>query len=137
MKLRLLLVKDDQVLCEIPLSPNDWVKNELEEELENFREELQNYTKILAAVMNENRVQMLRHLLENEDSTLSFTDFREGLRLNPKIIREHTMKLQEAGFLESPKRGKYKFSERGQASFMMTGLALRRMLRMLWEEYEE
>ena len=135
MGLKLLLVKDKQVLCEIPLSPDDWVKNELEEELENFREGLQKYTKILAAIMNENRVQMLCHLLEDEDLTLSFTDFREELRLNPKIIRENTMKLQEAGFLESPKRGKYKLSERGQVSFMMTGLALKRILKMLWEEY--
>lgn len=137
MGLKLLLVKDDQILCEVPLSPDDWAKNELEDEFEGFQEELQDYAKVLAAVMNENRVQMLRHLMKEQDSTLSFTDFREDLRLNPKIIREHAMKLKEAGFLESPERGKYRLSERGETSFMTTGLAFRRVLKMLREEYEE
>ncbi len=86
-------------------------------------------------IMNENRVQMLHHLMDEDDLTLSFTDFREDLRINPKMIREHTMKLREAGFLESPKRGKYKLSKRGEVSFMMTNLALRRILKILWEEY--
>ena len=137
MGLKLILAKDSQILCEIPLSPDEWIKNDIEEEFLILHRELQNFTKILAIVMNENRVQMLHHLMEDKDLTQSFTDFREDLRLNPKMIREHTMKLQEAGFLESPKRGKYKLSKRGEATFMMTGFALRRILKMLWEEYEE
>lgn len=137
MGLKLLLAKDNQILCEIPLSPDEWIKNDLEEEFEILHKELQNFTKILAIVMNESRIQMLQRLMEEDDLTLSFTDFKEGLRINPKMIREHTMKLQEVGFLKSPKRGKYKLSKRGEASFMMTGFALRRILKMLWEEYEE
>ena len=137
MGLKLLLAKDNKILCEIPLSPDDWIKNDLEEEFVTLHKELEHFTKILAVVMNENRVQILHHLMDNDDSTLSFTDFREDLRLNPKIIRENTMKLQNVGFLNSPKRGKYKLSKRGEASFMMTGFALRRILKMLWEEYEE
>ena len=137
MGLRLLLVKDSQILCEIPLSPDEWVKNDLEEEFEALHKELQNFAKVLAIVMNENRVRMLHCLMNDDDLTLSFTDFRDDLKLNPKMIREHTMKLQEAGFLESPKRGKYRLSKRGEASFMVTGFALRHILKMLWEEYEE
>ena len=137
MGLKLLLARDNQILCEIPLSPDEWGKNDLDEEFETLHRELQNFGKVLAAVMNENRVQMLHRLMDDDDLTLSFTDFRDGLGLNPKMIREHTMKLQEAGFLESPRRGKYRLSKRGEVSFMMTGLALRRMLEILREEYEE
>ena len=137
MGLKLLLTKDNQILCEIPLSPNEWIRNDLEEEFELLHREIQNFTKILAIVMNEDRVQMLHHLIDEDDLTLSFTDFRDDLRLNPKMVREHTMKLQEVGFLDSPKRGKYRLSKRGEVSFMMTSLALRRILKMLWEEYEE
>lgn len=137
MGLKLLLAKDGKILCEIFLSPDDWVKNDLEEEFEDLHKELQNFTRILSVFMNENRLRMLQHLMKEDDLTLSFTDFRDDLRMNPKMIREHTLKLKEVGFLKSPKRGKYKLSKRGEASFMMTSLALRRMLKSLWEECEE
>lgn len=136
MGLKLLLVKDDHILCSIPLSPDDWIKNELDEEFDDFQKGLHSHIRILATMTNENRVQMLRHLMKHEDLTSNFTDFREDLKLNPKIIREHTLKLRDAGFLDSPKRGKYRLSECGEASFITMGLALKRILRMIREEYE-
>ena len=66
MGLKLLHVKGNKVLCETPLSPKEWVKDKLEEDFESLDEELQDYTKILLVFMNENRVLMLRHLLEKK-----------------------------------------------------------------------
>ncbi|MFQ6077056.1 MAG: hypothetical protein ACE5Z5_13160 [Candidatus Bathyarchaeia archaeon] len=136
MALKLRLVKGRRVLCEIPLSPREWSKDELTEELDRTEREFEDFHKLLEAMTNVNRVRMVRCLLEDDDFTMSFKEFMNGLGMNPKVIREHAMKLHRAGFLESPDRGKYRLSELGRFSCMMTGLAFRRILHILKEECE-
>ena len=41
MKLRLQLVRDGEVLFEIPLSPTDWPREQLEDELDAFETDFQ------------------------------------------------------------------------------------------------
>lgn len=135
MGLKILLVEDGKVLCEIPLSPEDWLKKDLEEECERFEESLREISKVFDVFTNERRVKMMRSLMEEEDFMLNFKDFMDGLDMNPKSIREHADRLFEAGFLERPDRGKYRLSERGRLGFMMGGLAMRRMFRALEDEF--
>jgi DNA-binding transcriptional ArsR family regulator len=132
MKLKLQLVKDKEVLFEIPLTPVDWPKEQLENELETMEHEFQRLSKIFDALSNETRLRMMRRLIE-EDSTVRFADFMQDLDLNPKLVWENTKKLTEGGFLEKTGRGKYSCSESGQRTFIMMSLALRRLLKALEE----
>ena len=83
------------------------------------------------AFTNPFRVKMLGRLMENEEFTLSFSDFLNELDMNPKSVREHAVKLIDAGLLGAPKRGKYLLSEEAQAKFILGGLALPKLLRIL------
>ena len=87
-------------------------------------------------MLNENRIRMLRTLVEDEDSTLSFKEFMDTLEMNPKLIREHTIRLSQAGFLDSPSRGKYHLSRAGRLLFMAAGPALLRVFDTLMKELD-
>ena len=136
MKLKLQLVRDGKVLYEIPLSPADWPKETLENELKTTEDSFQRFSRIFDALSHQTRLRMMRRLLEADDRTLSFADFMQDLGLNPKIVWENSRKLEESGLLEKTSRGKYTCSEFGQTTFMMMSLAFRRLMESL-EEIEE
>ena len=133
MKLKLQLVRDGEVLFEIPLSPTDWPRQQLADELEAFEEDFQRFSKIFAALTHETRFGMMRRLIEEEDRTMNFTDFMRDLELNPKIVWESAKKLREGGFVEKIERGKYRCSEVGQRRFILLSLAMRRLIQTLKE----
>ena len=133
MKLKLQLVRDGEVLFEMPLSPTDWPRQQLADELEAFEEDFQRFTKIFAALSHETRFGMMRRLIEEEDRTMNFTDFMRDLELNPKTVWESAKKLREGGFVEKIERGKYRCSEVGQRRFILMSLAMRRLIQMLKE----
>jgi DNA-binding transcriptional ArsR family regulator len=135
MKLKLLLVRDGETLFEVPLSPADWVKKDLEEEMKETEESFERFSKIFDAVSHETRLRMMMRLVGADDHTLSFADFMQDLELNPKIVWENSRKLEKGGLLEKTGRGRYVCSEFGE-TFMMMSLALRRLIESL-EEMEE
>jgi DNA-binding transcriptional ArsR family regulator len=136
MKYRLQLMRDGQVLFEMPLSLIDWSKEELENEFKDTEEDFQKFSKIFDALSHETRLRMMQRLVEEEDHTLSFADFMRDLDLNPKLVWENSKKLEESGLLEKTGRGQYSCSEFGQTAFIMMSLALRRLIQSL-EEIEE
>ena len=136
MKLKLQLVRDNEVIFEMPLSPMDWSRKQLENELEAAEEDFQRFSKIFDAFSHETRLRMMRRLMEQEDRTVSFADFMRDLGLNPKLVWENTRKLSKGGLLKKAGRGKYSCSEFGQSAFMMMSFALRHLLETL-EELEE
>lgn len=135
MKLKLRLVQDGRTLIEIPLSPSDWSKKDLEEELGETEESFHTLSKIFDALSHETRLRMMGRLIGSHDQTLSFADFMQDLDLNPKIVWENSRKLEEGGLLEKTGRGKYVCSEFGQ-TFVMMSLALRRLIESLTNEEE-
>jgi DNA-binding transcriptional ArsR family regulator len=135
MKLKLLLVRDGETLFEVPLSPGDWVKKDLKEEMKETEESFERFSKIFDAVSHETRLRMMMRLVGADDHTLSFADFMQDLDLNPKIVWENSRKLENGGLLEKTGRGRYVCSEFGE-TFMMMSLALRRLIESL-EEMEE
>jgi len=137
MGLKLIIEDEGKVILEIPLSPDDWHRRELMREVDQLRRDARRNVKFYEAFTNANRVRMLHHLLERENHTLTFKEFMTDLDLNPKTIRENAVKLQNIGFIESPGRGEYRLSKRGQLCFMMTVIAMRRMLQTIREEYSE
>ena len=133
MKLKLQLVRDGEVLFEIPLSPTDWPREQLDNELEAIEEDFQRFSKIFDALSHETRFRMMKRLMEEEDRTMNFADFMRDLDLNPKIVWENTKKLRAGGFLEKVDRGKYRCSDLGQRGFMLMSCAFRRLIEALEE----
>jgi DNA-binding transcriptional ArsR family regulator len=136
MKLKLQLVRDGEVLFEIPLSPTDWPREQLEDELDAFETDFQRFSKIFDALSHKTRLRMMKRLMEEEDRTINFADFMRDLNLNPKIVWENARKLREGGLLEKVERGKYRCSEVGQRGFILMSFALRHLLEAL-EEMED
>jgi len=133
MKLKLQLVRNGEVLFEIPLSPTDWPKEQLENELEALEDDFQGFSSIFDALSHETRLRMMKRLMEEEDRTINFADFMRDLNLNPKIVWENAKKLTEGGLLEKVDRGIYRCSDFGQRRFILISFAFRRLIEALEE----
>ena len=133
MKLKLQLVRDGEVVFEIPLSPTDWPKEQLENELEALEDDFQGFSRIFDALSHDTRLRMMKRLMEEEDRTINFADFMRDLNLNPKIVWENAKKLREGGLLEKVDRGIYRCSDFGQRRFILISLAFRRLIEALEE----
>ena len=133
MKLKLQLVRDGEVLFEMPLSPMDWRQEERKVAFQMIEDNFQKLSKLFDALSHETRLRMMMHLVEEEDRTLSFADFMHNLNLNPKIVWENSKKLKEGGLLRKTGRGRYRCSEFGQTAFMMMSLALRQLMETVEE----
>jgi DNA-binding HxlR family transcriptional regulator len=131
MKLKLQLVQDGKILFEMPLSIADWSKEELENEFQATEGEFAKFSKLFDALSHETRLRMMRHLVEDENRTMSFADFMRDLDLNPKTVWENSKKLEESGLLKKTGRGKYSCSDFGQTTFIMMSLALHRFIQSL------
>jgi len=133
MTLKLQLLHDGKTILEIPLSPMDWPKDQLETEFKAFEEDFKKFSNIFGALANQTRLKMMRRLVEEEDNTMNFADFMRDLDLNPKTVWENSKKLSDGGFLTKTARETYSCSEFGQSAFMTLSLALRRLLESLEE----
>lgn len=131
MKLKLQLLRDDEVIFEMPLSPDDWPRQQLETELESFGYEFQKFSRIFDALSHQTRLRMMKRLMEESNGSVSFVDFMRDLELNPKIVWANTRKLREGGLIEKTEKGQYRISEFGQNGFMMMSLALKRLIETL------
>ena len=133
MSLKLQLIKDGKIIFQIPLSPTDWPKDQLETELTAFEEDFQKFSNMFDALSNQTRLKMMRRLVQEENSTMNFADFMRDLDLNPKTVWENSKKLSDGGFLTKTGRGTYSCSEFSQSAFLTLSLALRRLLESLEE----
>lgn len=135
MKFKLQILRDDEVIFEMPLSYADWERERLENALETMKTDFQRHSKIFNALSNETRFLMMKQLLEGRSRVITFTDFMRDLDLNPKLVWENMRKLREGGLVVKVGRGKYRCSRFGETSFMMISLVLRQLLKSL-EEFE-
>jgi len=135
MSVKVLLVKNNKVLMELPLSADAWPRDRLQRELTSFEEEYERFTKLFDALSHQTRLRMVKRLFEEDDYTLGFTDFIKELGLNPKIVWQNTKKLCDSGLLEKGEDGKYSFSEPGKTEFLMLSFVLRH-LREMFESIE-
>jgi len=135
MKLKVQLVRDGEVLFEIPLTPTDWPREQLEHELEAFEASFQRLSRIFDVMSHETRLRMMKRLVEEEDRTMNFGDFMRDLDLNPKIVWENARKLREGGFVEKVGRGRYRCSEVGQSGFILMSFVLRHLVEALDEDF--
>lgn len=127
MAIRLILVKGDEIVMELPLSAGALSKDLLQRELDHFEEEFDRFTKLFDALSHKTRLRMVKRLFEEDDLTLGFTDFIKELGLNPKIVWQNTKKLCDSGLMKKDEDGKYSCSEAGRAEFLMISLMLRQL----------
>ena len=137
MTLKLLLVKDDKVLAEIPLiSDNEPNKDFLEREIDDFEnDEFKEISGLLDDLSNEDRLKMLSKMLTS-DGPVRFVDFMNDLELNQKLVSEYCRRMISSGLVTSHERGRYEASRLGSSSFVVATVALRRILKVLEEEME-
>jgi hypothetical protein len=133
MTLKLQLVENGKVIFQIPLSPMDWSRKELVNDLNAFEANFQRYSKLFSALSNETRLRMMKRLIERKKHTVTFTDFMQDLDLNPKLVWENTRKLREGWLLVKIGRNGYRCSEFGETCFMMMSLAFRRLIKAVEE----
>ena len=133
MTLKVQLVEDGKVVFQIPLSPRDWSREELADDLNALEAHFQRYSKLFTALSNETRLRMMKRLIERKNRTVTFTDFMQELDLNPKLVWENTRKLRDEGLLVKVGKTGYRCSEFGETSFMMMSLAFRRLIQALDE----
>jgi DNA-binding transcriptional ArsR family regulator len=136
MALKLRLVRDGEIIFEMPLSPSGWTHEELANEFNATEDDFQKLSKLFGALSHETRLRMMRRIVEGENRTVSFADFMRDLDLNPKLVWENSRKLEEGGLLLKTARGRYSCSQSGQTMFIMMSLALRRLIESL-EEMED
>jgi DNA-binding transcriptional ArsR family regulator len=133
LKLKWQLVRDGDVVFELPLSPEDWRNEEVQKEFKVVSEDFKKLSRIFDALSNETRLEMMRRMLE-EESGLSFSDFMRDLNLNPKIVWENSKKLIDGGLVEKTGRGQYSCSEFGERAFVLMSVTLRRLIDSLEED---
>jgi hypothetical protein len=133
--MRFALIRENDVMFEVPLAREEWSKDFLENEIGFLEQEFQHFSKLFNALSHENRLRMMRRLIVDEDSTMGFAEFIRDLGLNPKLVWENTRKLSEGGLLEKNENGRYRCSEFGEASFIILNFVLRR-LRDIFENVE-
>jgi DNA-binding transcriptional ArsR family regulator len=131
MTLRLQIVRDDEIIFDLPLAPTDGLINALDDELETFEDDFHQLSKIFTALSNETRLLMMKHLIEQRRRTINFSDFMKDLGLNPKLVWENTKKLRAGGLLTKTGRGQYQCSALGESSFLMMSLGLRRLIQFM------
>ncbi len=134
--LKLRLVRNGDIIFEIPLSPAEWQREELADEFKAAEVDFERFSRMFDALSHQTRLRMMQHVVEEKTGTMSFADFMRDLDLNPKTVWENSRKLERSGLLEKTSRGKYSCSDVGQTAFMMMSLALRRLIQSL-EEMEE
>ena len=66
MKIR--LIKDEEVLLEIPISVAEWSRENLESEMSMIEEEFQKFSRIFSALSNETCMKMMWRFMMKEDS---------------------------------------------------------------------
>lgn len=133
MPLKLQLVRDGKIILELPLSPMDYPKEQIESEFKQFEDDFERLSNMFSALANQTRLKMMKRLIEEEDSTMNFADFMKDLDLNPKTVWENSKKLSDGGFLTKTGRGTYQCSEFGQSAFLSLSLVLRRLLESIDE----
>jgi predicted transcriptional regulator len=127
MSLKLLLVRNDEIIMELPLSTEAWAQDTLQQELNAFEDEMERFTKLFDALSHRTRLKMVKRLFEQDDDSLGFTDFTRELGLNPKIVWQNAKKLCDGGIMRKGQNGKYGFSETGKAQFITVSLVLKHL----------
>jgi len=122
-----MLVEDDRILLEIPLSADDWNFEKLNMELNRLDDELEKMSRLFDTYSNASRIKMIRAFFEASDRCKAFTELMHELNMNPKTVSEGTRKLQRVGIINKDERGRYKLTRMGEIQFMMTSILLRKM----------
>lgn len=118
--MKLVLTQKGRIVFEVPLSRQEWQRDILKDEMANVEEDFQHFSRLYSALSHRNRLMMMKLLMEEKNMTKGFAEFSRDLDLNPKLVWENTKKLGQCGLLKRNGNGRYRCSEFGEASFMVS-----------------
>jgi hypothetical protein len=118
--MKLLLTREGSVVFEVPLSRQEWQRNILDDAMADMEEDFQQFSTLYSALSHRNRFMMMKLLMEEKNNAKGFSEFIRDLDLNPKLVWENTKKLGQCGLVRRNGDGKYRCSEFGEASFMVS-----------------
>ena len=127
-----MLVEDDRVLLELPLTVGGWKESELRDELAGMDTEADRISDLFDTLSNAGRIRMMHALFDDSDHSMAFTEMMNRLGMNPKMVSESMRRLREAGLVEKDEDGRYRPTPGGEAQFLMAS-ALRRLLDIMDE----
>jgi hypothetical protein len=128
-----MLVEDERVLLEIPLSVRNWERRKLREAFDEFENDLDRISKLFNAFSNVGRMRMMRTFFERDVDSIAFTELMNKLEMNPKLVWDSTRRLRRVGLIEKDEAGRYRPTQEGEAPFLMATIALRNLLKILDE----
>ena len=131
--LKLMLVEDDRVLLELPLSARGWDRSELMTEFEGLDRDLERFSTLFNVLSNAGRIRMMSTFFEEVGRPMGFTELMNELGMNPKVVWDGTRRLRQTGLIEKDDKGRYRPTRDGEAQFLMVSIALRRLLQILEE----
>jgi DNA-binding HxlR family transcriptional regulator len=137
MGLKLQLVKDDRIIFEMPLGLDEWDRHQLEDEINDFEDEIKDVEGFHDLYSNKTRIRMLCEITRRSDPR--FTDLMEELDANQKIIYDSLQRMMKNDLVERverhPRNVHYKLSQLGFASILMCA-ATQRVMEEIERELE-
>lgn len=138
MVLKLQLVRNDEVVLEVPLDVNNRDPDEVRNLLGMAERDIERAHEIHGIFASRTRMRMLDEMVRNFDRR--FSELMEALDANQKIVSENLDRLREAGLVQrvarAPRDVHYIPSRLGFAS-LLTSAAMCRILDEIAEEIEK
>lgn len=132
MGLRLTLHDGDRVLLDLPLSSREWdteTRSTIARELVDAEPDLDRICEVCDFFSNKRRLQMVSHMVQEGDTSASFTDLLR-VAINPKYISDLVNRAPRKGFVVKDQHG-YRVSPAGIGSFLLLSLGTRKLLEEL------
>jgi DNA-binding HxlR family transcriptional regulator len=137
MGLKLQLVKGNRIVFEMPLGLDEWDRNQLEDEINDFEDGIKDVEALHDLYSNKTRIRMLCEITRRSDPR--FTDLMEELDANQKIIYDSLQRMMKNDLVERverhPRNVHYKLSQLGFASILMCA-ATQRVMEEIGRELE-
>ena len=138
MGLKLQLVRDDDVVLEIPLDVSGSDRGEMRSLLRMAEHDFERAHAIHDILSSRTRMRLLDEMVRNFDRR--FSELMEALDANQKVVSENLGRLRDAGLVErvarAPRDVHYVPSRLGFAS-LMASAAMCRILDEIEEEIEQ
>lgn len=132
MGLRLTIHDGGRVLLDLPLSSQEWdpeTRSLIARELVDAEPDLDRICEVCDFFSNKRRLQMVSHMVREDDASTTFTDLLR-VAVNPKYISDLVNRAPRKGFVVKDQHG-YRVSPVGVGSFLMLSLGTRKLLEEL------
>ncbi|MFQ5761708.1 MAG: hypothetical protein ACE5PO_01615 [Candidatus Bathyarchaeia archaeon] len=120
MTLKIQLVKDDEIVYEVPLDLEHWTMDNLQRELHELEDRFSDIAAVHGVLSNITRARMLSQIVRG--SQRRFSQLMDMLAANQKIVMENLQRMMDVDLVERIESGRrnihYAPSSKGVAGLM-------------------